>query len=380
MLKPSPINRLFAVTLAISAVVQAQPDAATPPRPTIDAVKADMKRVADWQIEHLRDDYGRKNQKMNALNAWTYGALYVGMVRWAEMADDETYAQFLKGIGEEMDWNIADRVYHADDLIAGLLYLELYQKYNDPQMLEKTKERCDWILANPSTQELRMDGNKNHERWTWCDALFMAPPVWAKLSRITGDSRYRDWMFDEYRASYDHLYDAEENLFFRDENFFDRREHDRKVFWARGNGWVFGGLALIIPELPEGPQREWFTELYRKMAPAVAALQTEQGHWAMSLLAADVYPTPETSGTSFFTYGLAWGINEGLIERAVYEPVVLKGWNALRSHVTKEGMLGYVQPIGAAPGSAWPDRTEVYGTGAFLAAGSEICRMLETKK
>jgi rhamnogalacturonyl hydrolase YesR len=97
----------------------------------------------------------------------------------------------------------------------------------------------------------------------------------------------------------------------------------------------------------------------------------------MSLLAADVYPTPETSGTSFFTFGLAWGINAGLIDRALYEPVVLKGWNALSGHITEEGMLGYVQPIGAAPGNAWPDRTEVYGTGAFLAAGSEICRMLE---
>ena len=349
------------------------------PCPTVESVKADMKRVADWQIEHLRDDYGRRNPKINELNSWAYGALYIGMVRWAAIADEDTYYRFLKGVGEELKWKLAERVYNADDQVASQVYLELYRKYSDPVMLKETKQRCDWILANPSTQEMRINRNKNCDRWTWCDALFMAPPVWAKLSSITGDSAYRDFMFAEYKATTKHLYDPGENLFFRDENYFKRREHRRKVFWARGNGWVFGGLALIIPELPDGEQRDWFINLYKKMAPTVAKLQTEQGHWAMSLLAADVYPTPEASGTAFFTFGLAWGINAGLIDRAVYEPVVLKGWKALSSYITEDGMLGYVQPIGGEPGQAWPDRTEVYGAGAFLAAGSEVVRMLEQR-
>ncbi|GAB1857234.1 hypothetical protein MHTCC0001_20700 [Flavobacteriaceae bacterium MHTCC 0001] len=44
-------------------------------------------------------------------------------------------------------------------------------------------------------------------------------------------------------------------------------------------------------------------------------------------------------------------------------------------NITEDGMLGYVQPIGAAPGKAWADKTEVYGTGAFLAAGSEVYKL-----
>ena len=185
-------------------------------------------------------------------------------------------------------------------------------------------------------------------------------------------------MFEEYKATTDHLFDPEESLFYRDYRYFERREENgRKMFWSRGNGWVFGGLALIIDELPPGEQEDYFVDLFKKMAPAVAALQTSQGHWAMSLLAADLYPTPETSGTAFFTYGLAWGINNGLLDSAQYEPVVMKGWDALVSHITKDGMLGYVQPVGADPGEAWPDKTEVYGTGAFLAAGSEVWRLLD---
>jgi hypothetical protein len=45
------------------------------------------------------------------------------------------------------------------------------------------------------------------------------------------------------------------------------------------------------------------------------------------------------------------------------------------SHVNNDGMLGYVQAIGAEPGEASPDKTEVYGVGAFLSAGSEVYKL-----
>jgi hypothetical protein len=55
--------------------------------------------------------------------------------------------------------------------------------------------------------------------------------------------------------------------------------------------------------------------------------------------------------------------------------MTLKAWNALTECVTEDGMLGYVQPVGAAPGDSFADKTEVYGIGAFLAAGSEVYKM-----
>ncbi len=340
-------------------------------------VKAAMKKVADWQIAHLRDDIGREHKSDNRLTAWTFGALYVGMEKWAAMADDDTYYDFLKEIAEENEWDLGPGKYHADDQIVGQLYVQLYRKYGDPKMIEKAQRRTEWIRDNPSQQPMQLNHYQYTERWTWCDALFMAPPLWAQLSNITGDDSFRNWMFEEYKATYDHLYDPQEHLFFRDEHFIDQRDHGHKVFWSRGNGWVFGGLTLIIPELPEGKQRDWFIDLYQDMAPAIAKLQTPEGHWAMSLLAADVYPTPETSGTAFFTYALAWGINHGLLDRKEYGPVVMKGWDCLVGHVTEDGLLGYVQPVGAAPGKAWPDVSEVYGVGAYLAAGSEVYKLVE---
>jgi rhamnogalacturonyl hydrolase YesR len=127
---------------------------------------------------------------------------------------------------------------------------------------------------------------------------------------------------------------------------------------------------------PESVHYAYFKKLYLQMSETLKSIQTAQGHWSMSLLDGENYPTPETSGTSFFTYGMAWGINKGLLKKEQYLPNVLKAWSTLTSHITEEGMLGYVQPIGAAPGQAWPDKTEVYGSGAFLAAGSEVYRLL----
>ena len=111
------------------------------------------------------------------------------------------------------------------------------------------------------------------------------------------------------------------------------------------------------------------------MAKKLIEIQTPEGHWAMSLLGQEFYPTPETSGSSFFTFGLAWGINNGILDKNTYEEPVLRGWNAMVSHVTDDGMLGYVQPVGAAPGKAWEDKSEVYGTGAFLSAGYEVYKL-----
>lgn len=336
-----------------------------------------MEKVADWQIKHFHDDMDRENHWENRFNAWTYGALYIGMEKWASMAESDKYYDFLLKVSKDNEWDLGPGKYHADDQTVGQLYIKLYEKYKKPEMLEKTLTRTKWIKENPSQQPMRLNNYKYTDRWTWCDALFMAPPVWAKLANITSDASYRDWMFVEYVATVNHLYDEEEHLFYRDEHFINKRDQGHKIFWSRGNGWVFGGLTLILEEMPDGPQKAYFTKLYKDMAQSLVKLQTKQGHWPMSLKAGELYPTPETSGTAFFTYGLAWGVNNGLLDKALYIDHIDKAWASLTSHVTDEGLLGYVQPVGAAPGKAWSDKTEVYGVGAFLAAGSEIYKLVQ---
>lgn len=346
--------------------------------PTKASVKAILKHVADWQIEHIDDTSHtiRNGQPPHHIRDWTHGALWVGMVKWAAMADDERYYDFLLNIAEQGNWELHDRIYHADDHTVGQLYLALYEQFGGESKYKPTQERLDYIMAHPSKEPIWLGNYEHTERWTWCDALFMSPPVWAEMSRITGDSTYLDWMVGEFKATTEHLWDPVEHLYYRDNNYIEKRDHDRKIFWARGNGWVFGGLTLIMDQLPkDSVYYPFFLNIYQQMAAELIQIQTPEGYWAMSLLAADVYPTQETSGTSFFTFGLAWGINHGVLDRETYLPSVLKGWRSITSAVKPDGMLGFVQPIGAEPGQAWPDKTEVYGVGAFLAAGSEVYKL-----
>ncbi len=339
-------------------------------------VKKEMKRVADWQIEHFSERYSNPNNPHHPL-AWHNGALYVGMVKWAEMADDDAYYEWLKKIGEEHDWQLHKRKYHADDHTVGQMYIELYRKDGDNAMIEPIIEQFDFILYHPAISSLKWGAPYNQDRWSWCDALFMSPPVWAKLYAVTGERKYLDFMVDEFKATTEFLFDKKENLYYRDGSYMGKLDNGTKIFWGRGNGWVFAGLANVMSELdPSSKEYKYFLNIYKKMAKRLLELQTPQGHWAMSLLGQEFYPTPETSGTGFYVFGLAWGINCGILDREMYEPSVVKGWTSLVSHITEDGMLGYVQPVGAAPGKAWPDKTEVYGTGAFLSAGFEVYKLV----
>lgn len=338
-------------------------------------VKENMKRVADWQIEHYRDSYSGRNEPHHALH-WTNGALYMGMVKWAEIADDDSYWEWMKQIGAENNWKLHDRIYHADDHTVGQMYCSLYDKYGQKEMIQPSIDQFDFILYHQSMSKLNWKTKFCQDRWSWCDALFMSPPVWAKLYRITGNEMYLEFLMKEYKATTDFLFDKKESLYYRDESYMNKLDNGTKIFWARGNGWVFAGLVNIMNELnPKSKEYKYFLEIYKKMAAKLIKIQTPEGHWAMSLLGQEFYPIPETSGTSFFVYGLAWGINNGILDKETYEPAAIKGWKSLLSHITDEGMLGFVQPIGAAPGMAWPDKTEVYGTGAFLSAGSEMYKL-----
>lgn len=371
------MKKIIVISLALSIFLQLFSQENSP-----ESVKKDMKRVADWQIEHYSDNYSNRKEPHHPL-AWTNAALYIGMVRWAEIAEDDTYWEWMKNIGEENEWQLHHRVYNADDHAVGQMYVSLYRKYGDEKMIEPTKKQLESIYYHPSTLSLEWESNHKYfkkDRWSWCDALFMGPPLWAQMYSITGDDLYLDFLMDEFKATTKFLFDKRESLYYRDERFKDQRDNGTKIFWSRGNGWVFAGLVAVMEEFePDSKEYKYFLKIYKKMAARLIQIQTDKGHWAMSLLGDEFYPTPETSGTAFYTFGLAWGINQEILDREEYLPATMKAWNALTSYITKDGMLGYVQPIGAAPGKAWPDKTEVYGTGAFLSAGAEVYKLLGGK-
>ena len=180
-----------------------------------------------------------------------------------------------------------------------------------------------------------------------------------------------------YWSVFEHLFDREHGLFYRDKRFFDAKtSNGREVFWSRGNGWAFAGIPRVLSHLPrENEFRGRYVELLRIMAASLAQRQGEDGLWRSNLDDPDQYPNPETSGSSFFCYGLAWGINEGLLDKAVYLPVVVKAWNGLKRHIHPDGKLGYVQRVAGAPGGATRDDTHEYAMYALHTSKKHYYRM-----
>lgn len=342
-----------------------------------DSVKKVLKAVADWQI---------RTPSQHDPADWTNGALYSGMVAWASIAGNDDYYNWLRTQAEKNKWTYMQRSnplgkYHADDYCVGQTYIELYRKYKDPAMIKPMRDYFDYIIKHPATGSMKFvytDSSWPTQRWSWCDALFMGPTVWAKMASVTGSKKYLDFMYKEYKATTEYLYDTDESLFYRDSNYFTQKEANGKnVFWGRGNGWVFAGLPIIIRELPAGYEhKDFFVKLYTDMAKRLVSLQSADGCWHASLLDPASYPNPEMSATAFYIYGIAWGINNGYLERDTYLPAVVKGWHSMVSSVWPDGKVGFIQPIGADPKHVTREMTEVYGVGGFLMAGTEITRLI----
>lgn len=339
-----------------------------------------MEKVADWQLMHFETQAhkGSRWPNSHAYWAWTNATMYIGMAEWAKLSENKKYWDFLVTIGEKNQWETGPSTYFADDLCIAQAYQQLYERYKDTKMIQPSLNVLDEIMTHPKTGSLSYSAKDSHSRWCWCDALFMAPTAFARFGKTTGNKQYFDFMNQEFWVAYDSLYCPQEKLFFRDTRYKTMKEENgEKVFWGRGNGWVIGGLTIIIDHLPDNHSyRSRFVALYKEMMGRIASLQDSRGFWHPSMLDTKAYPMPETSASGFFTYGLLWGINRGYLDEALYLPHAQKAWNALCSAVHDDGKLGYVQAIGADPRNVSADDTEVYGVGAFLLAGTEMYHYL----
>ncbi|HUB78128.1 MAG TPA: glycoside hydrolase family 88 protein [Bryobacteraceae bacterium] len=340
----------------------AAPPIATDLRPGLrhDAVRAAMREVADWQLERARPYFSTD---------WTFAALYDGFMAASATLGDPKYEQAMREMGEKLQWQPGPRPEHADDVAVGQAYLELYLRNPDPRILPPLVDRFSYQMG------LKDDPAK--PLWWWCDALFMAPPTLARLYKATGKTEYLDFMDREWGITTKLLYDPEEHLYFRDATYLGKHEaNGRKLFWSRGNGWVMGGIARVLDYAPKNyAARPKYVAQLREMAAAVVKVQGKDGLWRSGLLDPQSYALPEVSGSAFLAYALAWGVNQGILDRQTYAPAAQKAWAGLLSHVYADGRLGCIQPVGAAPGQFKPASSYVYGVGAFLLAGSQMDRL-----
>ncbi|TWJ06664.1 glycoside hydrolase family 88/105 protein [Altererythrobacter ishigakiensis] len=339
--------------------------------------------VADWQLANLEnlESYIRFiSRETPNPRGWVKGTFFLGLMDYAEQTGQQRYIDALTAIAEREEWRLGDRLYHADDHLVGQVYFRLHRSGVASANLGPTQQNLDAILADkPNTQMMHPDNHNDPgcaKRWCWADALFMAPATWWDAHETFGKEEYADYAHSEFQVATDLLFDKDVGLYYRDSRFFDRRGADgEKLFWSRGNGWVYGGLVNVLRTMSaDDPRRDYYVSLFRQMSDRLVAIQAENGMWRASLLASSETP-PETSGTGFFVYGLAWALNEGVLEGEQYSAAVDAGWKALVANVDDEGRLGYVQQVGDRPEGVQPDDRQLYGVGAFLLATGQILKL-----
>lgn len=324
-----------------------------------------LRRVADWQMTALSS---------NAAPIWDNAPFFAGLVEAYKATGDVRYRDYARAWSVHAAWAPNGSLYtqNADDIACEQTYADLYLLAPDDSvryMVDKAFQNLD------SLKKLNTTGR---QLWWWCDALFMAPPGVARLASIQQDTSDFGFLHRMYFDTRAFLYDSTEHLYFRDAAFIYPKKvssHGNKIFWSRGNGWVIGGLARTIPFLSDAdPRKPDYVSLFLEISAAVRSRQQTDGLWRAGLDDAAEFPGPETSGSAFFTFALAWGVNRGLLPVQEYAPVVARGWAALNRCVDANGKLGWVQEVGFQPGPADSLASRPFGTGPFLMAGCEIMR------
>ncbi|SFH34390.1 glycoside hydrolase family 88/105 protein [Pedobacter insulae] len=336
------------------------------------------------------NSYWQQQHKPEVWSFWDIAAYHTGNMEAYQLTKNETYRGYSEKWAVHNKWMGAksankatwkysygendEHVLFGDWQICFQTYIDLYHLAPEAYKIARAKEVMEHQMSTPAK-----------DYWWWADGLYMVMPVMTKMYKLTGNKLYLEKLHTYFLYADSVMYDQKEHLYYRDAKYIfpkHKTANGVKDFWARGDGWVFAGLAKVLKDLPSSdPHRKLYEHRYKAMAKAILKSQQAAGYWTRSMLDPLQAPGKETSGTAFFTYGLLWGINNGLLKEKVYLPTALKGWKYLSEQALQaDGRIGYVQPIGekAIPGQVVnANSTAGFGVGAFLLAGSEMYRYLD---
>ncbi len=352
-------------------------------------IKSVMRRVNRRQQLHPWKEQDRN---------WIRSTFYTGVVAAYSATEEKHYLDQALAWARKHNWQPGTEKSGANRLTCGQTYLQLSEIKQDPAMIGPLVE---WLNSgDPKTPSGAKLWYLESER-RYADSLYVGPPTLAMAAKATGDRKYIEYMDAMFRDVYNELFDLEAGLFYRDHRFrydpvgekskplapeqvreqsrtwvHSSTHNGRKVIWSRGNGWVVAGIARILQYLPQNdPLRDFYSDLFRTMAASLAQRQGADGLWRVNLDDPKQYPNPETSGTGFFCYAMAWGINNGLLDADKYGPVVRNAWQGLVNCVSPEGKIQWGQKVGGGPFEVQESDSHEYVSGTFLLAGSEMLKL-----
>ena len=354
---------------------------------TAEEVLATARKVNDYFMQQNPDPTLPTNVgKVRPSHLWTRAVYYEGLMALYAIDPSPAYLEYTDRWGEFHGWKPRDGVQtkDADNQCCGQTYLDRYMMTSDRKMMEHVQENL----------ELQMQTKIGW--WTWVDAIQMSLPVYTKMYRITGDSRYADHAMKMYTWTRDSLagglFNEEEGLWWRDKDYVPpyKEADGSNCYWSRGCGWAYVAIIKAIEDFCSRPMTVEVRRHYQlllndflSMSAALLRCQRSDGLWNPSLICPTNYGGKELTGSALFLCGMSWGIRHGLLPAQSYRPACDQAWSAMFTDcVHPDGFLGYVQGTGKEPASAQPvtyDRHpdfEDFGTGCFLLGAAEYYQLL----
>ena len=319
-------------------------------------------------------------QSHNALGdcGWTRGTYYAGSMAHYNVTGNKTIAALATAWAANHSWVCKDAGDPLDcnSFACGMTFARLYE-------IAPSDEK----LALAVTMDRAINTYTGYD-WWWSDCEFMGLGTYFHYAKLLNDDRIRDLAYLQYSnitfggpkgasGGQPPLWDAP-GLYHRDHTYVNVTDKNGdKVFWARGSGWVMAALAQALQHMPSThPYAIEFAKRLGLMADALVPLQGADGFWRASLLDAALYPNPETTGTSCFTFALAWGINNGILDATKFTPIVETAWMGLATTALQSnGLVGWCQPPNGQPNPATQTDTSDFCVGQFLLAGSEVYKL-----
>ena len=337
-------------------------------------------------------------KKVRPSSLWTRAVYYEGLMALNAIDPQQRYIDYAMTWADFHKWTPRNGVntLDADDQCCGQTYVELAALKGGDQkaLLANVIANLDHQMVTPnskkqtSTPKAKTNVNSLYGWWTWIDAIQMAMPLYMQIANVTGEQKYRDHAMQMYRWTRNEcgggLFNTKDVLWWRDADYVPpyKEKDGKNCYWSRGNGWVYAAIVRCMNQL--SPKSKEYKELKKDfllMSKGLLSCQHEDGFWHASLVSDADYPTPEMTGTALFLYGMAWGIQQGLLKDKIYRPACDKAWQALASCVHNDGFLGWNQGTGKEPSAGQPvtfdsvPDFEDYGTGCFLLGASEYYKL-----
>lgn len=319
------------------------------------------------------NDYWLSQKTESGDCAWERGAYFIGNMAAYRRLGKKEYLDYAIRWANDNGWRFHNdpdyNTENADDLICGQTYLDLIamgvEGATDKHMIRTINN---------------LSADKNNEYWWWVDTIYMALPLFYRMAKLYNNDSYAQkgyklYMDTKVRRK---LFDENRDLWYRDERFYPGGEfvpNGEEIFWGRGNGWIFAGIARTLEYLtPDDEHYGEYSQMLVRMAGELRKYQQNDGFWRCNIKVPSEYDVPETSATLLIAYGMMVGVRLGILDED-YAEIALKAYNALNEiAVFEDGKIGYVQGVAWGPTPIEKEITNDYAVGTYLLLSDEIYR------